>query len=231
MTVLATSREILRISGEHAYRVPPLDFPSSDLALPDAILGHSGVELFVARIQAQDSTVAVDNDVLSAAAAICRQLDGVPLAIEFAAARAAVLGIAEVAARLEDRFQLLTSGRRTALPRHQTLRATLDWSYQLLPNSEQLLLRNVAVFPAGFTLDGAAAVVEDTGLDSAAVTEGVANLVAKSLITRVKAETVSRWHLLETIRAFCSAECFTSGCAALRRARVGSTPRSKALPA
>ena len=113
---------------------------------------------------------------------ICRRLDGIPLAIEFAAARAAALGVQQVAMGLSDRFALLTGGRRTALPRHQTLRAVLNWSYDLLPEREQRLLRCLSIFPAGFTLDAAVAVM-GAGLAASAVTEGIANLVFKSLVS------------------------------------------------
>ena len=202
VTVLATSREALRIAGEHIYHVPPLAVPPSNLAKPDDILKHSAVEFFVTRTRAQDASFAPNADNLSTVVAICRQLDGIPLAIEFAATRAAVLGIAEVAKRLDDRFQLLTSGRRTALPRHQTLRAALDWSYHLLPESERLLLRHLAVFRAGFTVDAAAAAVKYAGLDALAVTQGIVNLITKSLVALAQSDTAPRWYLLETIRAY-----------------------------
>jgi predicted ATPase len=135
-------------------------------------------------------------------AAICRDLDGIPLAIEFAAARAATLGIQPVADGLRDRFALLSSGRRTALPRHQTLRAVLDWSYEPLPESERLLLRRLAVFPAGFTLEAAVAVMRDTGLDASEVMDGTANLVSKSLVVLSRPDAIGRWSMLETIRAY-----------------------------
>jgi non-specific serine/threonine protein kinase len=109
-----------------------------------------------------DSDFSPDSTSLAAIAAICRHLDGIPLAIEFAATRAATLGLEQVASRLDDRFMLLTSGRRTALPRHRTLRAMLDWSYELLPEDERRLLRRLAVFPAGFTLEAAAVVAGDS---------------------------------------------------------------------
>jgi non-specific serine/threonine protein kinase len=201
-TILATSRETLRINGEYVYRVPRLEVPAVVEDEPDQILGYSAVELFIARTKALDSDFSPRAETLPAIGAICRRLDGIPLAIEFAAARAAMLGVQPVAAGLHDRFTLLTRGRRTALPRHQTLRATLDWSHELLPEAERLLFRRLAIFPAGFTLDAAAAVMTDTGLDAAAVTDGVANLVAKSLIMQDKSETGNRWYLLETIRAY-----------------------------
>jgi predicted ATPase len=137
---LATSREVFRIDGEYVYRVPALDVPAVGEDEPAHILGHSAVELFITRARALDADFSSRVEQLPAIAAICRQLDGIPLAIEFAAARAATLGIQHVAVGLRDRFALLTSGRRTALPRHRTLRATFDWSYELLPETERSLL-------------------------------------------------------------------------------------------
>jgi predicted ATPase/DNA-binding winged helix-turn-helix (wHTH) protein len=202
ITILATSRETLRIDAEYVYRVPPLEVPAVAEEEPGQIRGHSAVELFITRARALDSDLSLPAETLPAIGAICRRLDGLPLAIEFAAARAAMLGVQQVATGLHDRFTLLTRGRRTALPRHQTLRAALDWSYELLPEAERLLLRRLAIFPAGFTLDAAAAVMTGTGLDPAAVTDGVANLVAKSLIMQDKSESGNRWYLLETNRAY-----------------------------
>jgi predicted ATPase/DNA-binding winged helix-turn-helix (wHTH) protein len=201
-TILATSRETLRTDGEHVYRVPPLEVPAVDEEDPDHILDHSAVELFIARTKALGSDFSLQAETLPSVAAICRHLDGIPLAIEFAAARAATFGVQQVAVGLRDRFALLISGRRTALPRHRTLRATLDWSHELLPEAERLLLRRLAIFPAGFTLDAAAAVTADAGFDTAAVTDGVVNLVTKSLVMQDKSEISSRWYLPETIRAY-----------------------------
>lgn len=200
ISVLATSREALRVSGEYVYRVAPLEVPATDE--PPNVLDHSAIELFVTRVQSLVSDFSADGDGLPEIAAICRHLDGIPLAIEFAAARAATLGVQQVTADLRNRFALLTQGRRTALPRHRTLRAVLDWSYKLLPQIEQLLLRRLAIFPASFTPDAAAAVMTDTGLGAAAVTDGVVSLVAKSLIMRNKSESDYRWYLLETTRTY-----------------------------
>ncbi len=202
ITLLVTSREVLRIDGETVYRVPPLDVPALGQRTPDQILSHSAVELFIARATAMDADRAPRDDELASVAAICRRLDGIPLAIEFAAASAATLGIEHVASGLRDRFALLTGGRRTALARQRTLRATLDWSHELLPQAERRLLRGLAVFPAGFTVDAATAVMTDAGLDAAAVMEGIANLVMKSLVAQDKTADLPRWYLLETIRAY-----------------------------
>jgi predicted ATPase/DNA-binding winged helix-turn-helix (wHTH) protein len=201
-TILATSREVLRIDGEYAFRVPPLDVPASGRIAPDEQLDHSAVQLFVTRMQALDTTFSPRGGDLLAIGAICRHLDGMPLAIEFAAARAATLGVQQVATGLGDRFALLTGGRRTALPRHRTLRATLDWSYDLLPETERRLLRHLAVFAGGFTLDGVAAVVGGTAVTDSELVETIANLVAKSLVMLDGSGSFSRWRMLETIRAY-----------------------------
>jgi non-specific serine/threonine protein kinase len=198
--ILTTSREVLRIDGEYVYRVSPLDVPAQDEL--DNILDHSAVELFVARVRSLNSGFLPNADRARQIAAICRHLDGIPLALEFAAARAAVLGIEQVASGLQDRFALLVGGRRTALPRHRTLRATLDWSYDLLLDAERQLLRYLAVFPAGFTLDAAASVMGDTEHNSFATLNGIANLVDKSLVALEKSEPTGRWRLLETTRAY-----------------------------
>ncbi len=200
--VLATSREVLRIEGEYVYRVPPLDVPNPHQEESDVILGHSAVQLFIARTQALDSHFSVHGGNLRAIASICRHLDGIPLAIEFAAARAVVLGPELVLSRLDERFGLLIGGRRTALPRHQTLRATLDWSYELLPKDERCLLRRLGVFAAGFSLEAAYAVVSDQGQAASVVLDEIANLVAKSLIALDGSAPAGRWRLLETIRAY-----------------------------
>jgi predicted ATPase/DNA-binding winged helix-turn-helix (wHTH) protein len=210
-TIVATSREVLRIDGESVYRVPPLDVPALGQAAPDYIMQYSAVELFVARTKALNADFSPHAEDLASIATICRRLDGIPLAIEFAAARAAVLSVQLVAAGLRDRFALLTAGSRTALPRHRTLRATLDWSHELLPETERRLLRRLAVFPAGFTIDAATAVMTDTGFDASAMLDGIANLVAKSWVALDKSGGNARWTLLETIRAYALQKLAESG--------------------
>jgi predicted ATPase len=201
-TVLTTSREALRIEGERVYRVSPLDTPSVAKEEPDTILRASAVELLLARLTAHNSAFIPTANDLPSIAAICRQLDGIPLAIEFAAARVATLGIQAVLAGLADRFALLTGGRRTALPRHQTLRASLDWSYDLLSETERLLLRHLAVFPSSFRVDSAGAVVGGTIFGLSAMTAAIAELVGKSLVTLDKSSTTPSWYLLNTTRAY-----------------------------
>ena len=199
-TLLATSREVLRIDGEYVYRVPTLDVPSRDDDGQGEALDHSAVELFVTRTLALDSNFSAHAENLPTIADICRHLDGIPLAIELAAARAATLGLGEVASHLDDRFRFLTGGRRTALPRHQTLRAALDWSYELLPEAEQRLLRSLTIFAGDFSLDAAIAVAG--ACSPADVVENLANLVAKSLVIADLNEDVVQYRLLSTTRLY-----------------------------
>ena len=201
VTVLTTSRETLRIEGEHVFRVSPLEVPAPGRDDADHILGQSAVELFIARTKALDIGFLPHPGELASIGAICRHLDGIPLAIEFAAAHASTFGVQPLAARLHDRFALLTGGRRTALPRHRTMRGVLDWSYDLLSVTERRLLRHLAIFSGGFTIEAAAAVVSDDTAGRSSVMEGLASLVAKSMITLDRASP-SRWYLLETIRAY-----------------------------
>jgi non-specific serine/threonine protein kinase len=198
--ILATSRETLRTNGEHVYRVPPLDVPQHESGQAAEILGNSAVQLFLERAEASDMAGLRDERNLRLIAGICRHLDGMPLAIEFAAARAASLGLSRVAGGLQDRFALLTTGRRTALPRHQTLRAVLDWSYALLPDAERLLLHRLAIFSGGFSFDAACAVMR--GHPPAEVADGIASLVEKSVVNIEQAVSGERWRLLETVRSY-----------------------------
>ncbi len=211
LSILATSREALRIEGEYIYHVPPLDVPPPQEKNSKDILGYSATQLFITRTSTIDHDFALNEQDVATIAAICRRLDGIPLAIEFASARAATLGVQEVASRLDDRFGLLTSGHRTALPRHQTLRAALDWSYELLSEPERSLLRRVAAFPAGFTLEAATAVMTDADGAPTAIVDAVASLVAKSLMTRDASAHPPRWRLLETIRAYALEKLAASG--------------------
>jgi predicted ATPase/DNA-binding winged helix-turn-helix (wHTH) protein len=212
LRLLATSREPLRAEGEWVYPVPPLAVPAKDTEDADDLLHYGGVRLFVERLHAAEPHFAPDQRIAAMIAAICRRLDGIPLAIELAAARAAMLGVEEVATHLDDRFRILTGGRRTALPRHQTLRATLDWSYELLSEPERVLLRRLAVFAGVFRLEAASAVVASPEIAPAEVVDGIANLVAKSLVTVVAAGgTVVRYRLLDTTRAYALEKLAESG--------------------
>jgi predicted ATPase/DNA-binding winged helix-turn-helix (wHTH) protein len=210
-TILTTSRELLRIEGECAYRVPALIVPTSEHTRPDQLLGHSALELFITRANELGADFSSRTESLATIAAICRHLDGIPLAIEFAAARAATLGIEQVAAALRDRFTLLKSVRRASLPRHRTLRATLDWSYELLPESERILLRRLAVFAGGFSLAAVNSVADQPDTMEADIADGVANLVAKSLVGPDITTGSGYFRLLETTRAYALAKLAESG--------------------
>ena len=203
VTILATSREALRAEGEWLLRLPSLEVPpeASGLTAAEA-LSFPAVELFSERATAALGGLGLADADIPAALEICRHLDGVPLAIELAAAQVDVFGVRGLAARLDDRLAVLTKGRRTALPRQQTLRATIDWSYELVPELERRLLCRLSVFPAGFTLEAAAAVMSESDDARAVVDEGIANLVAKSLVSRDGSTPAGRWRLLETIRAY-----------------------------
>jgi non-specific serine/threonine protein kinase len=207
--ILATSRETLQTYGECVYRVPPLDVPQHNTGAAAAILGSGSVQLFLERSEALQIANLRQGQNLRLIAAICRDLDGIPLAIEFAAARAASLGLSQVASSLKDRFALLTTGRRTALPRHRTLRAVLDWSYALLQEPERLLLHRLALFPGGFVFDAACAVMQDRS--SSEVEDSLANLVEKSLVNLDHSTSAGRWRLLETVRAYALDKLTASG--------------------
>jgi predicted ATPase/DNA-binding winged helix-turn-helix (wHTH) protein len=208
-SVLATSREAMRIEGEFVYRVPPLDVPGPSEVNRDHVLESSAVQLFIARTTGP--LAAPHQDELSIMAAICRRLDGIPLAIEFAAARAETLGLKEVLSRLDDRFTLLTSGRRTALPKHRTLRATLDWSYELLSDQERLVLQHLAIFTGFFSLEAAGAVTGGTEVSPPEITETIGNLVAKSLVHADFTRAMVPFRLLETTRAYALERLAESG--------------------
>src|SRR5437016_4281169 len=200
-SLLATSREPLRASGEYVYRVPSLAVPAEDNQDIDDVLTYGAVRLFVSRAQAAEPEYVPHVRLAAAMAAICGRLDGIPLAIELAATRIVAFGVDGVAARLDDRFRLLTGGSRT-LPRHQTMRATLDWSYELLSESERVILRRLGVFVGAFTLDAATAVAASVDIPAADVADSVANLVGKSLLSADVGGAIVHYRLLETTRAY-----------------------------
>ncbi len=209
--VMATSREPLRAPGEYVCRVLPLEVPAEGAEGRENLLEAAAVQLFVARAQAVELHFSLDARTAAITGAVCRRLDGIPLAIELAAARTAALGLEELAARLDDRFRLLTGGHRTALPRHQTLRATLDWSYELLPAIERTVLRRLAIFVGGFTLEAASAVATAADLGAPEVVDSVTNLAAKSLVVVEVVGAVTRYRLLETTRAYALEKLTESG--------------------
>jgi predicted ATPase/class 3 adenylate cyclase len=187
--ILATSREALHIAGERVYRMP-------SLARPEA------VELFVDRARAADSAFALDESSAQHVAEICLRLDGIPLAIELAAARANALSPAEIARRLDHRFRVLAGGDRSALPRHQALRATIDWSYELLDERAGTIFRRLAVFAGGWTLDAAVKVCVDDAIDEWSVVEDLSSLVDKSLVISDASSGERRYSMLSSIREY-----------------------------
>jgi predicted ATPase/DNA-binding winged helix-turn-helix (wHTH) protein len=208
--IVATSREPLRAEGEWVYAVRPLAVPADDAA-DDQPLQYGAVRLFIERARAGGSYVAPDQSHMATIAAICRRLDGIPLAIELAAARVAALGIEEIAARLDDRLGLLSGGRRRALPRHQTLRATLDWSYELLTEPERVILRRLAVFAGAFSLDAVTAVAASTENAPSEIADGLSSLVVKSLVTAIVSTITRRYRVLDTTRAYAAEKLTESG--------------------
>jgi predicted ATPase len=214
--LMVTSREPLGIGGETIYRVPPMSLPEpGDTGLPAAD-SSDAVALFLDRARAQGTGLVVDEQTGPLIASICARLDGLPLAIELAAARLRSLSLSALAERLDQRFRLLTGGSRTALKRQQTLRATVDWSYSLLHGAEQLLLQRLSVFTESFDLDAAEAVCGFGDLESFDVADLLGSLVDKSLVVADPAGAGVRYRLLETIRQF-AAQCL---------AEVGDDPAS-----
>jgi len=213
LTILTTSREALAVPGERRYRVPSLSVPDlAHVPPPDRLLDYPAVELFVLRAQERRSTFALTAGNARAVAEICVRLDGIPLAIELAAARIGVRPPEAIAGRLDDRFRLLTGGPRTALPRQQTLRAALDWSWDLLAELDRFLLRRLAVFAGGWTLAAAEAVCTGDGLETWAVLDGLDSLVNRSLVLADEIdEGEGRYRLLETVRQYASERLATAG--------------------
>ena len=209
--ILASSREALGITGETAYRVPSLPTPDPKEQLNlEQLQKCESVQLFIERATQILPAFKVTQANSPAITQICHRLDGIPLAIELAAARVKVLSVEQIAERLDDRFRLLTGGSRTALPRQQTLRALIDWSYQLLSEQECLLFRRLAVFVGGWTLEAAEAVCSDRegGIGSGDILDLLSHLVDKSLVIVENNGKESRYHRLETIRQYAREKLF-----------------------
>ena len=202
LRLLATSRERLGIRGETSYRVPSLSTPAPDLHPAAALAAYEGVQLFVERARAASPDFALTQAEAGAVARICVGLDGIPLAIELAAARVGSLPVEGIAARLDRSIGLLTGGPRDVLPRHQTLRATLDWSWELLGAAERTLLRRLSVFAGGWPLGAAVAVCGGDGLEGWAVPEVLDGLAARSLVGLDEATAGAHYRLLETVRQY-----------------------------
>ena len=210
--VLITSRETLRIDGEHVHRLMPLESPPTrDKLSAEEALSYSAVQLFVERVSAALGGFTLDDALAPIAGEICRRLDGIPLAIELAAARVELFGLAGLARGLNNLFAVLTEGRRFALPRHQTLRAALDWSYQLLSPTEQEVLQDVSMFRATFDLDSALAMVRTSAIEFQDAVDVMASLVSKSMVTVARAGGVVDYRLLEVTRLYASEKLTVAG--------------------
>ena len=211
VSVLATSREPLSVPGEQVLPVPPLELPLADDAEPLGLLGQNeAVSLFIQRAAGASGAFELTADNRSAVVGLCRRLDGLPLALELAAVRTRVLSVQQILALLDDRFALLTGGNRVALPRHQTLRTTLDWSYELLPAGSQAVLRRLSLFPGRFTLEDAEAICAgDAG--GAHVLDSLSSLVDKSLLLKEDVGPLASFRLHETTREYAADKLRQSG--------------------
>jgi predicted ATPase/DNA-binding winged helix-turn-helix (wHTH) protein/Tfp pilus assembly protein PilF len=201
--ILATSREPLRAPGETTFRVPSLELPGLEATITaEALACYPAVRLFMDRAASVQLSFRIDECNGSAIAGICRRLDGIPLAIELAAARIRSMSVHDVHSRLDERFRLLTVGARTALPRQQTLRAVIDWSYDLLSAQERALLCRLSVFAGGATLDAVQSVCSGDGVEAVAVLDMLSLLVDKSLVFVEERATPTRYFLLETVQHY-----------------------------
>ena len=213
--ILVTSREALAIPGEIIHLVPPLALPEADEATIEGLTRYEAIWLFMERARTALPGFTVTPEQVSVIVNICRRLDGIPLALELAAARVKLLHVEEIAERLDDRFSVLTGGGRTALPRQQTLKATIDWSHDMLSETEHCIFRQLSVFAGGWTLTAAESVCTDAGQDGIAspqVLDLLTSLVNKSLIlTQRKDEREVRYHMLETLREYAREKLWAAG--------------------
>ena len=212
LTILASSREPLGIGGEQAFRVPSLSLPDLKQAQsPNAVAAFESVQLFTDRAILARPDFQVTRENASSLASICYRLDGIPLAIELAAARVRSLPLEVINNKLDERFRLLTSGSRTALPRQQTLRSLIDWSYDLLHEREKRVLQRLSVFAGGWTLTAAERVCTGSGVEAQEVVDVLTSLVDKSLVIAEQNEQNYRYRLLETVRQYAREELLKSG--------------------
>jgi predicted ATPase/class 3 adenylate cyclase len=212
LKILANSREFLGVKGELAWHVPSLSLPDpKKLPKFDQLTQYEAVRLFIDRASLVVSHFEVNKENAPAIAQICHRLDGIPLAIELAAARTRMLSAEQISSHLDNRFRLLTGGSRTALPRQQTLRAMIDWSYDLLPENEKLLLCRLSIFAGGWTLELAEQICADEKIDSYVILDMLGRLVDKSLVEVDEKTTGTRYHILETVRQYAREKLLESG--------------------
>jgi predicted ATPase len=210
--MLVTSRETLQVAGAHVLCLPPLDCPPEQPGLTASeVLAYPAARLFVERISARGGDFSLSDDEAPIVAEICRKLDGIALAIELAAGRAVNFGLRNTVAKLGSRLDLLKFGRRTANPRHQTLKATLDWSHDLLSEVERVVLRRVAIFIGPFTLEAALAAGEEGGIDQSEIEGAVESLINKSLIVARRGHRGMLYRLLDTTRSYALEKLGLSG--------------------
>jgi len=210
--ILATSREPVRIIGEYVERVASLDLPENDDALTaQSALKYGAIALFVERAKAVSDDFVVTDGNVRIIAEICRRLDGIALAIELAAAHVKILSVDHLNQRLDDRFRILTGGSRTAMTRQSTMRATLDWSYDLLTEKERTLLRRLSVFADGWSMSAACVVCADTAIEEWEIVDGLAALVDKSLVVASVHESEERFHMFESTRLYAAEKLEDSG--------------------
>jgi predicted ATPase/DNA-binding SARP family transcriptional activator len=219
LRILATSRETLRVAGEQSYLVPSLAVPEPGPSSLECLRQFEAVQLFTDRARLCQSTFSVTSANAASVVEVCERLGGLPLAIELAAARVKLLSVEQISARLDDRFQLLTEGSRTALPRQQTLRAAIDWSHDLLTEREKSLLQRLSVFAGGWTLEAAEAVCTGEAIAADEVLDLLGQLVDRSLVQVEAARSRMRYRLLETIRQYGAEKLRASGAEAALRCR------------
>ncbi len=201
--LLLTSREHLNLQSEHIYRMPSLAMPPAGNTLTaEEALKFGAIALFVARASALDAQFAFSDDKAAIVADICRRLDGIALAIELAAARVTILNLKQLSRRLDERFRLLTGGDRTALPRQQTMRAAIDWSYELLSEEERTIFRRLSIFQGGWTLEAASDICADGSVDDFKILDSLSSLVNKSLVVVDLGAETQRYRLLESLRQY-----------------------------
>lgn len=220
LRILSTSREALNIPGELVWLVPSLPLPETSHLPPlERLVKYGAIQLFIERAAAVLPSFKLTSENAVAVLQICRRLDGIPLATELAAARVKVLSVEQIAARLDDSYRLLTGGRRTALPRHQTLRATMDWSYSLLSEKERILFRRISAFAGGVTLEAAEAVCTDVSIEEGEILDVLSRLVDKSLVMVEERGGEVRYRFLETIRQYSQERLWEAGEVALLQER------------
>ena len=220
LSILTTSRQILGVTGEHVFHVPPLTIPEDAVTLgPDAVAHYEAMNLFVERAQAVNPSFRLDESTVQATATICQRLDGIPLAIELAAARLRAMSVHDLLDRLEDRYRVLVGGSPSALPRHRTLRELIGWSWELCTDEERAAWARSSVFPSNFDMAAAEAICTGDPLERGTVLEAITALVDKSILMAQEEGGRVRYRMLETIRQYGAEQLEAAGQRAEMRER------------